>query len=108
MLDSLWQLQNLVLLALGVGALAMEIFCLVDAARYPQQAFAAAGKLTKTWWLGILGVATAVGFVTVGNVLGLGILGIVAGGVYLADVRPALDRVMGKGQGGRQGPYGPW
>ena len=32
---------------------------------------------------------------------------IVAAGVYLADVKPALDQVMGRGQG-NQGPYGPW
>ena len=32
---------------------------------------------------------------------------LVAAGVYLADVKPALDQVMGRG-GGTQGPYGPW
>ena len=58
-MDTLWQAQALILLALGVAALAMEVFCLVDAVRYPEQAYVAAGKLTKTWWLVILGVATA-------------------------------------------------
>ena len=32
---------------------------------------------------------------------------LVAAGVYLADVKPALDQVTGRGQGS-QGPYGPW
>lgn len=113
MVDTLWQAQGLILLALGVAALAMELFCLVDALRYPEQAYAAAGKLTKTWWLVILGVATAVGFVTLSSVLGFGILGVVAAGVYLAGVRPALRAVSPRtnrrgGKAGGNGPYGAW
>jgi len=49
--------------------------------------------------LGILGLGRGTGF--------LAIVAIVAAGVYLADVKPALDQVMGRGQG-NQGPYGPW
>lgn len=113
MVDTLWQAQSLILLALGMAALAMEIYCLVDALRYPEQAYTAAGKLTKTWWLVILGVATAVGFVTVRSVLGFGILGVVAAGVYLADVRPALRAISPRtnrrgGRAGGNGPYGAW
>jgi hypothetical protein len=53
-----------------------------------------------------LAVATAVGFVS--NVLSMfGVIAFVAAAVYLADVRPALKQVSGRG-GGRQGPYGPW
>ena len=70
---------------------------------------AAAGKLSKIWWVAILGVAAAVGFVTISRVLGLGIIGVVAAGVYLADVRPALRSVSGRRGGGtHSGPYGPW
>jgi len=36
-----------------------------------------------------------------------GVIAFVAAAVYLADVRPALKQVSGRG-GGRQGPYGPW
>lgn len=108
--SSLYSAQSLVMLALGLAALAAEIFCLIDASRYPQQAYAAAGKLTKTWWLVILGVATALGFVTLGNVVGIGILGVVAFGVYLADVRPALKSVTPRKRKGASGsgPYGSW
>ena len=35
------------------------------------------------------------------------IIAIVAAGVYLADVKPALDQVTGRGSG-NQSPYGPW
>ena len=52
-------------------------------------------------------MALAVGFVTFTSIVGmLGLLAVIAAGVYLADVKPALDRVMGKGR--RDGPYGPW
>ena len=69
----------------------------------------AAGKRTKNLWVAVTAVAAVLGFVFVFNVLGfLSILAIVAAGFYLADVRPALRRVTGRGTGSHQGPYGPW
>ena len=67
--------QSTLLLVLGVAALAMEVFALVDALRHHPDAYVAAGKRTKTFWGAILGVATAVGFVALGNVLSLRTLG---------------------------------
>jgi uncharacterized membrane protein len=101
--------QGWVLLVLGVAALAMEVYALVDAVTHKTQAYAAAGKRTKQFWLIVLAIAVAIGFVTVFNVIGgfVGLLAVVAAGVYLADVRPALRQVTGKG-GQHQGPYGPW
>lgn len=99
--------QSTLLLVLGIAALVIEIFALVDALRHRPDAYAAAGKRTKSFWGTVLGVATAVGFVALGNVLSLfGVGAFVAAAVYLADVRPALAAVTGRG--GRQGPYGPW
>ena len=108
-MNAIGQMQFYVAVVLGVAALAVEVWAFADALRRRPDAFVAADKRTKGCWLAVTGVALAVGFVflfQVGSMLGL--LGVVAAGVYLADVRPALDRVMGKGQGGRQGPYGPW
>lgn len=102
------QLQSWIAMALGVAALALECWAFVDALRRRPDAFVAADKRTKGFWLAVTGVALAVGFVflfSVGSMFGL--LAVVAAGIYLADVRPALDRVMGRGNG-RQGPYGPW
>ncbi|MEO7069425.1 MAG: DUF2516 family protein [Nostocoides sp.] len=101
--------QGWVLLVLGVAALAMEVYALVDAVTHRTDAFPAAGKRTKPFWLVILVIAVAIGFITIFNVIGgfIGLLAVVAAGVYLADVRPALRQVTGKG-GQRQGPYGPW
>ena len=107
-MDLVAQTQGWIALALGVAALAVEIWAFVDALRRRPDAFVAADKRTKGFWLVLLGVAAAIGFVflaSVGNMLGL--LAVVAAGVYLADVKPALDRVMGKGAR-RDGPYGPW
>jgi 4-amino-4-deoxy-L-arabinose transferase-like glycosyltransferase len=104
--------QGLVGTLLYFAALGLALFGLIDAVRTPQQAFAAAGKQTKQLWLIILGVASAVLFVTgpLGGFL-FGIAAVVAAGVYVVDVRPAVKQMGGRGgnQGGSQeGPYGPW
>lgn len=96
-----------VVMVLGVAAFGMELFALIDAARHRPDAYVAAGKRTKPIWLAITGACAAVGFVFILNPLGiLGIAAVVGAGVYLADVRPALHQVRGRGQ--HQGPYGPW
>ncbi|MGV1007129.1 MAG: DUF2516 family protein [Dermatophilaceae bacterium] len=99
--------QGTLVLLLGVAALAAEVFALVAAVRHRPDAYVAAGKRTKTFWVAILAVAVALGFIVVGNVLSIfGIAAFVAAAAFLADVRPALSRVTGRGGG--QGPYGPW
>jgi hypothetical protein len=105
----LFAAQNVVLLLLSLAAFALQVFALVDAARHRPDAYAAAGKLTKNKWLIILGVATAVGFVSLASSpLGfLNIIAVVAAIVYLVDVRPALQAVTGRG-GSSGGPYGGW
>lgn len=99
--------QGLVLQLLGLAAFALEVWALVDAARNRADSFVAASKRTKQFWLILLGVATLLGFVTLRNPLNIfALLAVVAAGVYLADVRPALRQVSGRG--GSSGPYGPW
>lgn len=101
--------QSTVLLLLGVGALGLEAYALIDAVRRRPDAFVAAGKRTKQFWTILLGVAAAIGFVVLFSPLNLfGLLAVIAGGVYLADVKPALDQLQGRGRGGAVGPYGPW
>jgi hypothetical protein len=90
--------QSVVLLVLGAVALGCEIFAFVDALRHPENAYVAAGKRTRTFWLVVLGVALAIGFVTLFNPLSIfGLLAFVGSAVYLADVRPALRQVRGIG-----------
>lgn len=103
----LGDVQYYIVLALSAAALLVEIYAFVDCLRRRPDAFTAAGKRTKTFWLVVTGVAVLLGIVALSSLGLLAIVAIIAAGVYLADVKPALDQVMGKG-GGRQGPYGPW
>ena len=89
--------SNLLLLVLGLGALALKVWALVDASTRPQASFVAAGKLTKIAWVAILAAAVLLGGA---DVMGLfGLVGTVAAIVYLVDVRPAVREL-------RRG--GPW
>ncbi|KRE60067.1 DUF2516 family protein [Nostocoides sp. Soil756] len=99
--------QGYIVLALSIAALGVEVYALVDCLRRRPDAFTAAGKRSKGFWSAVTGVAVLLGVVALGGLGLLAIVGIVAAGVYLADVKPALDQVMGRG-GSNQGPYGPW
>ena len=112
MMPQLLTAQGVVFFALAALAFVTQLVALADAARRRADAYVAAGKLTKQRWLLILGVATAIGFVSVGGVFlsplnFLNILGFVAAAVYLVDVKPALQQVSGGG-GGSRGVSGPW
>jgi hypothetical protein len=89
--------SNLLLLVLGVGVAALKLWALIDACVRPAPAYVLNGKLTKPAWVAILLLAVLLSLTGVLNILGL--LGVIAAAVYLADVRPAL-------RGTRLG--GPW
>jgi hypothetical protein len=104
-------------LALAVAAFGVETWAFVDAIVRPKAAFAAAAamgdnaaqRLTKQWWLIILGVAFVLGLYSAaygGGTGFLSILAFVAAAVYLAGVRPKV-REYGK-RGSSSGPYGGW
>lgn len=90
------ELQYVVILLVAVAAFAAEVVALVDAFRTPAGAFTAEGKLTRTKWLTILGVATLLGFLAlpfpgaISPFNFLAIIATVAAIVYLVDVRPAV------------------
>jgi hypothetical protein len=84
----------------------LSLFGLIDALRHRPDAFTAAGKRTKNFWLLVLGVAVALSIISVYNPFTITwIIATVGAGVYAADVRPALRRVMGRGSS-NNGPYG--
>ena len=89
-------IQGLIILGLGLLALGMEIYALAHAVPQRQDAFVAAGKKTKTFWVAALVIATLLGIAGFGGFGLLSIIGIVVAGVYLADVRLAIDQVMGR------------
>lgn len=105
--DLFASVQGLVAMVLSFGVFGLVLYGLIDAIRTPEQAFAVAGKQTKQIWLIILGIATALAFVTLQGLGILTILAAVAGGVYVVDVRPAVKQTGG-GRGSNEGPYGPW
>jgi hypothetical protein len=101
MLTIFGSLQWLIELLFGVGALVLSVFGMVDALRHRPDAFTAAGKRTKNFWLVVLGIAVALSFISVTAPFGLPwIVAVVGAGVYAADVRPALLKVMGRGSSG--------
>ena len=108
--------QILIFLALYLMVFVLCVVAVVDLLRRPAQAFVSAGKRTKAFWGGILGVATAVAFVAIPPPLGIGELtflalaSAVAAIVYLVDVRPALAPYTRgpRGPGRRPGGQGGW
>ncbi|MYV57673.1 DUF2516 family protein [Streptomyces sp. NBC_01317] len=98
----------------GLLSLAMLVFAvvaLIFAATARKDAYPAADKKTKSFWLIILGVVVAVDFF-LSSIFFLQIAGLVATIVFMVDVRPALRQVSGGGRrsGGSSsdGPYGPY
>ena len=110
---------NYFFVALAVAAFGVEAWAFVDAIIRPKAAFAAAAamgdnaaqRLTKQWWLIILGVAFVLGLYSAayGGVTGfLSILAFVAAAIYLAGVRPKVREYGKRGSRSSSGPYGPW
>lgn len=82
--------------------------------RAAEDAYRAADKKTKTFWLVVLGIALGLDLLFGANFIGsfLTLAGLVAAIVYMVDVRPAIKALTG-GRGGKDdrrnmGPYGPW
>ncbi|HEY9438418.1 MAG TPA: DUF2516 family protein [Streptomyces sp.] len=102
---TLLQLLYLAMLVLAVVALFFAVTAREDAYR-------AANKQKKSFWLIILGITVAVNLFV--PMLFLQIAGVIASIVFMVDVRPAIKEVSGGGGGGRRGgsssdgPYGPY
>jgi hypothetical protein len=106
---------NIFFWVLALVAFAVEAWAFVDAVIRPAQSYLAAGKLTKTKWLLILGVAVVLGLyaaVTDSAIGFLSVIAFVAAGIYLSDVRPKVREFKsGRNRSGdhtHMGPYGPW
>ncbi|MER5222329.1 DUF2516 family protein [Streptomyces flaveus] len=95
---------------LFLGMLVLAVVALVMAAMAREDAYRAADKKTKPFWMIILGVTVAVNLLV--PILFLQIAGLIATIVFFVDVRPAIKQVSGGGgrPGGSSsdGPYGPY
>ncbi|MEV7912681.1 MULTISPECIES: DUF2516 family protein [Streptomyces] len=101
-----------ILQLLYLAMLVLAVVAFVFAATAREDAYRAADKKKKSFWLIILGIAVAVNLLI--PMLFLQLAGVVASIVFMVDVRPALKEVSGGGGGGRRGgsssdgPYGPY
>ncbi|MEU5686704.1 MULTISPECIES: DUF2516 family protein [Streptomyces] len=95
---------------LSLALIVFSGFALIDAAVRREDAYRAADKKTKPFWLIILGLAFVVNLLF--PILSfLPIIGLVATIVYMVDVRPAIRQISGGGRRGgssSDGPYGPY
>jgi hypothetical protein len=82
--------DGLLYLALYVLAQGLTLWAFVDALFRPAVGFVAAGKLTKPAWAAITGLATVLIFWGQNPMSLLGLPAVIAGIVYLVDVRPAV------------------
>lgn len=77
----------------GWIALSVKVLALVDVPRRPAEAFPFLNRLTKNAWLAII-----VGSVAAHLVFGAwgltGIIGLIACGIYLADLKPKIDEMQ--------------
>lgn len=95
---------------LYLAMLVLAVVALFFAATAREDAYRAANKQKKSFWLIILGITVAVNFVV--PILFLQIAGVIASIVFMVDVRPAIKAVSGggnrRGGSGSDGPYGPY
>lgn len=84
--------EGMTLLVIDIVLLAVKIYAFVNALRYSDEAYRAAGKLNKMAWTVILGLGVAAQVVLAGSPLNfINLAMTVAALVYLADVKPALS-----------------
>ncbi|WP_083906502.1 DUF2516 family protein [Acaricomes phytoseiuli] len=102
-----------ILFLFGSTAIIIQAWAAFDCLKSSPDDFVRANKRTKGFWSALTAGAVIVGALFLLNVgLGLTLLlnvaGSVVAGVYLADVRPAIQQVRGNGGSQPMGPYGPW
>ncbi|MFB6841415.1 DUF2516 family protein [Streptomyces sp. NPDC056361] len=104
--------DSLLFLVIFLVFTGFAVAALVFAAMAREDAYRAAEKQTKKFWLIILGINLALNLLL--PMLFLQIAGLIAAIVFMVDVRPALAQVSGGGRGRRgggsssDGPYGPY
>jgi hypothetical protein len=87
-------LQALISLVLFVGFLVIKIWAVADCATRPSDAFVAANRRTRMFWLLLTGIAALTAFVA--SPIGIfGLAGLIVALVYLLDVRPRVQEATG-------------
>lgn len=97
-LGAISSFQHLIVLALTLAAFIVELVAFIDSLRFKDEVYRAAGKQGKALWCIMLGIAAALGLVSLpplgsGGFGFLTIAGFIAAAVYMLDVRKALRAV---------------
>nr|WP_218063086.1 DUF2516 family protein [Arthrobacter sp. SDTb3-6] len=99
------------MVVLGAVAFGVQIWALTDCLRTPAADFQRVYKRTKQFWGSLTGISAFFGFLyllpvvttfsspSLGMLMIIDLAGATVAGVYLADVRPALAEVRGRGRG---------
>ena len=101
-----------ILTAVGAGLLALAVWALIGALRFRPDAYVAADRRTKGFWSLLTALALLLAVLGAPLPLLMGVRGgsgsmlflvasAVISGVFLADVMPALRRVMERARGNR-------
>jgi hypothetical protein len=100
-----------ILVVLGAVALGVQIWAVSDCLRTPASDFQRVYKRSKQFWGALTGISAFFGFLyllpaatsliapDMGMLMLINMAGATVAGVYLADVRPALAEVRGRGRG---------
>ncbi|PJJ57125.1 uncharacterized protein DUF2516 [Mumia flava] len=92
----LFAVQNSIELLITLVLLVIKGFAFVDAVSRSPQAYVAADKQTKPFWLIVLGLSLLANLLIWAPISLLNLVGTVASLVYLADARPALQQAGGR------------
>ena len=94
---NVFAVEGTVSLLLALALLGVKAFAFINATTWSKEAYEAAGKLSKTAWLALLGIGLGFQVLILSPTGGIiGVVFTVAAIVYLVDVKPALAQVTGR------------
>ena len=91
---SIFALPSMILALVSLVTFVLQAYAFIDAITHRSEAYVAGDKLTKQAWLIILGLGVAAHMLFWDPINIFNLAGIVAGIVYLVDVRPVLRELQ--------------
>jgi hypothetical protein len=91
---SIFALPSMILAFVSLVTFVLQAYAFIDAVTHRGEAYVAGDKLTKQAWLIILGLGVAAHMLFWDPINIFNLAGIVAGIVYLVDVRPVLRELQ--------------
>jgi predicted membrane metal-binding protein len=88
--------QQLVIFVVWIVLLGLKGYAFIDCLRQPAQAFPAIGRQTKVLWLVFTGLAALTGLLPNLTLSIFGLAGAIAALIYLLDIRPKINEIMGR------------